>query len=52
MFASIEEDVVETDTSLLPFEQTESENVLTIPNLFNTVYYVKSGPKPYAEVVF
>lgn len=51
-YLGVEEDTIETDNSLMPYESIESETVLTIPDLFNSVYYVTSGNKPYAEVVF
>ena len=50
VYVSVEEDVVETDVSLTPMEEIVTENVVTVPDLFNTVYYMKSGPKPYIEV--
>lgn len=48
----LQEDVIDTDISIMPYSNTVSENVTTIPHLFNSIYYMKSGNKPYTEIVF
>lgn len=46
-YVDLQEDVIDTDISIMPYSDTVSENVTTIPHLFNSIYYMKSGNKPY-----
>lgn len=49
---NFQEDVIQTDVSLMPFTEIQTEKAIRVPQDFMRAYYVPSPGAPNAEVIF
>jgi len=52
ILADLQQDIIETDDSLMPFSDIKKEYINTVPKAFDSSYFIKSSSHPNAEIIF
>jgi len=48
ILADLQQDIIETDDSLMPFSDIKKEYINTVPKAFDSSYFIKSSSHPNA----